>query len=229
MLNMENVSESKAKVNSSDRMTLSQIREYSHTLSHVVTLYHCYHTFFRRQVFIDFGAVFSFWRLIFSISSQTMGRFIGAHIAIVFVCAIIQFPNYGKCIKASNGASKNSIVLGDPKRTDMKRTFNKNEWKTVTGASPKSKRLKVEPDGYGLYVCPVEDCDSDSYKSQRDCRKHVFFKHGWYYYFDKISNVQEAFPQILVEPRQKCFLRGQSSICGRNYAWNGEPFCLSSI
>ena len=85
----------------------------------------------------------------------------------------------------------------------MRRTFNKKEWKDVEGASQKPRRLKLEPNEHGLYVCPVENCDSDSYRSQRGCRKHVFVKHGWFYYFDKKPDVEEAFPQMLHPPAKR--------------------------
>ena len=82
----------------------------------------------------------------------------------------------------------------------MKRVFNKNDWKRADGASPTPKRLKLEPDEQGLYVCPVENCESDRYKSQRGCRKHVFVKHGWYYYFEKKPDVRDVFPAALLQP-----------------------------
>ena len=92
----------------------------------------------------------------------------------------------------------------------MKRTFSKSDWKDVEGASVKPKRLKLEPDGDGLYVCPVENCDSNSYKSQRGCRKHVYVKHGWFYYFNKKPDVQEAFPQKLVLPAKRQAARNRT-------------------
>ena len=61
----------------------------------------------------------------------------------------------------------------------MKRTFHKKEWKNVEGASEKAKRLKLQPDINGTYLCPLNDCDSNAYKSQRGCRKHVTEKHDW--------------------------------------------------
>ena len=98
----------------------------------------------------------------------------------------------------------------------MKRTFSKNDWKAVEGASVKPKRLKLEPNGQGLYVCPLESCDSDSYKSQRGCRKHVFVKHGWFYYFDKKPDVQEAFPQKLFQTAKRQ--------TGRKKTWDMPSF-----
>ncbi|XP_066934540.1 uncharacterized protein [Clytia hemisphaerica] len=92
----------------------------------------------------------------------------------------------------------------------MKRTFSKSEWKEVDGASDKARRLKLEPNEHGLYICPVENCDSDSYKSQRGCRKHVFVKHAWFYYFDKKPDVEEAFPQTMNPPAKRPSQRKKS-------------------
>jgi len=51
----------------------------------------------------------------------------------------------------------------------------------------------LNQDGY--FVCPVEGCDSDAYKSKRGCRKHVFVKHGWYYYFEQKPQIEKSFPE----------------------------------
>jgi len=80
----------------------------------------------------------------------------------------------------------------------MKRTFKKEEWKSVAGATEKPKRLRLEENKDGLFVCPVEDCDSDAYKSQRGCRKHVSVKHGWYYFFEEKPKVEDSFPDKIL-------------------------------
>ena len=86
----------------------------------------------------------------------------------------------------------------------MKRTFTKDEWKSVAGATEKPRRLKLELNQDGYVVCPVEGCDSDAYKSKRGCRKHVFVKHGWYYYFEQKPHIEESFPEIkLPKPHLK--------------------------
>ena len=77
----------------------------------------------------------------------------------------------------------------------MKRTFTKDEWKTVEGATEKARRLKLEENKDGYFVCPIVGCDSDAYKSQRGCRKHVTVKHGWYYYFEEKPHIEKAFPE----------------------------------
>ena len=98
----------------------------------------------------------------------------------------------------------------------MKRTFSKADWKDVEGASAKPKRLKLAPDADGLYVCPVENCDSNSYKSQRGCRKHVFVKHAWFYFFDQKPDILEAFPQKSATATKR---EG-----GRSKTWNMPSF-----
>ena len=77
----------------------------------------------------------------------------------------------------------------------MKRLMPKPFWKEACGASLKSKRLKLSPQKDGLFLCPVTDCDSESYKSKRGCRKHVYNRHGWYYYFDRKPDVSEVLPE----------------------------------
>jgi len=73
----------------------------------------------------------------------------------------------------------------------------------VDGANPKAKRLKLQPDNNGLFICPLESCDSNFYKSQRGCRKHVVEKHGWYFYFDEKPKLEDAFPEKMVKPANK--------------------------
>lgn len=85
----------------------------------------------------------------------------------------------------------------------MKRTFSKQEWKDVEGASPKPKRLHLRPDNNGVFLCPLESCDSNGYKSQRGCRKHVTEKHGWYFYFEEKPKVENAFPEKILKPASK--------------------------
>ena len=85
----------------------------------------------------------------------------------------------------------------------MKRTFHKKEWKNVEGASEKAKRLKLQPDINGAYLCPLSECDSNAYKSQRGCRKHVTEKHGWYFFFDEKPKIEDKFPEKLLNPAKK--------------------------
>ena len=60
------------------------------------------------------------------------------------------------------------------------------DWSSKDGASPKPKRLHLEEDENDkLFHCPVPNCDHDGYSTQRECRKHVKNKHGWFYFFDE--------------------------------------------
>ena len=74
----------------------------------------------------------------------------------------------------------------------------KHIWKNAVGASSKPKRLNLIPNGKGLYDCPVRNCDSNYYTTQRGCRKHVYQKHGWYYYFDLKPNIEDVLPECSV-------------------------------
>lgn len=70
----------------------------------------------------------------------------------------------------------------------------KHVWRNAIGASKKPKRLHLVSDAEGQYHCPVEICDSNPFYSQRGCRKHVYGRHGWFYYFDKRPNIEEVLP-----------------------------------
>ena len=65
-----------------------------------------------------------------------------------------------------------------------KRILSKTSWKDAIGASKKPKSLKLLSHN-GLFICHVAYCESN-----RGCRKHVFRKHGWYYYFLNLGHVQ---------------------------------------
>ena len=68
-------------------------------------------------------------------------------------------------------------------------------WKDGIGATKKSKRLKLLSHN-GLFICPVAYCESEPYRSKRGCRKHVFTKHGWYYYFEEKPDIAKVFPEF---------------------------------
>lgn len=68
-------------------------------------------------------------------------------------------------------------------------------WKNARGAANKPKRLHLVPDEDGLFDCPVKNCDNESYRSQRGCRKHVYQRHGWYFYFDTRPNIELVLPE----------------------------------
>ena len=76
-----------------------------------------------------------------------------------------------------------------------KRILSKTSWKDAIGASKKPKRLKLLSHN-GLFICPVLYCESEPYQSKRECRKHVFTKHGWYYYFEEKPDIAKVFPEF---------------------------------
>ena len=51
-----------------------------------------------------------------------------------------------------------------------KRLLPKPFWKHAKGAAERSKRLKLTTDENNLFICPVDNCDSEPYKSQRGSR-----------------------------------------------------------
>ena len=91
---------------------------------------------------------------------------------------------------------------------NMKRLFSKEEWKNVAGAAVKSKRLKLQASETNEFICPINGCDSNTFKSRRGCRKHVFKKHAWFYYFEEKPNIEDSFPAVVIKRPQKqmrCF------------------------
>ena len=53
-----------------------------------------------------------------------------------------------------------------------------------------------------MFICPVIECDSESFKTQRGCRKHVFTKHGWYFFFDSKPNIYDYFPEHFIKSQR---------------------------
>ena len=74
--------------------------------------------------------------------------------------------------------------------------FSKKIWKNAVGANSKPKRLHLEEDSDGLFHCPVPNCDSFSFTTKRGCRKHVFTRHGWYYFFDARPDPKVVLPEL---------------------------------
>ena len=77
-----------------------------------------------------------------------------------------------------------------------RRVFSKPEWQKVIGITKKARRLRLTPSTDGKYFCPVQLCDSEGYNSQRGCRKHVFKRHGWYFFFDEKPDIAHYFPEV---------------------------------
>ena len=73
---------------------------------------------------------------------------------------------------------------------------SKTDWNFAVGAFSKVRRLKLNIDEVEMvYKCPVISCDHIGFSTQRGCRKHVCYNHGWYYYFDEKPQICDAFPQ----------------------------------
>ena len=69
-------------------------------------------------------------------------------------------------------------------------------WKSVIGGNPKAKRLKLQADNDGLFSCTVHFCEHGRCHSKRGCRKHVYTKHGWYYYFEYKPEMDKVFSSL---------------------------------
>ena len=79
------------------------------------------------------------------------------------------------------------------------RSFTKVIWsKALKDEKRKAKRLNLKANSDGVYICPVESCDSNGFNSQRGCRKHVHTKHGWFYFFDEKPDISLYFPELIV-------------------------------
>ena len=76
-----------------------------------------------------------------------------------------------------------------------KRLLPKPFWKNALGAASQPKRLKLQLNDEQLFSCPIETCDSEPYRSKRGCRKHVYTRHGWFYYFDQKPDMNTVFPE----------------------------------
>ena len=68
--------------------------------------------------------------------------------------------------------------------------------KEAVGASKELKRLKLSANKEGHFCWPISKCESESYRSKRGCRKHVFTKYGWYFFFDEKPDIDTVFPSI---------------------------------
>ena len=77
-----------------------------------------------------------------------------------------------------------------------KRILSKPTWKDAVEATKKPKRLKLLSHN-GHFICPLVSCKSEPYQvNERGCRKYVFTKHGWYYYFEEKPDSAKVFPEF---------------------------------
>ena len=87
----------------------------------------------------------------------------------------------------------------------------KLEWKNAVGAFEKSRRLHLFKNVENIVLCPVPHCDHEGFLTLRGCRKHVFMKHGWYFYFDNKPSEMECFPQDQLNERHTYRCGGRKS------------------
>ena len=76
-----------------------------------------------------------------------------------------------------------------------RRLLSKAVWSKAIGAREKPKRLSLLSDEEGKFTCPISSCDSEKFFSQRGCRKHVYSKHAWFYFFDEKPILAMVLPQ----------------------------------
>ena len=77
------------------------------------------------------------------------------------------------------------------------------DWFSLEGARKKKRKLHLEPEDDGIYLCPVASCLHVGFKSQRGARKHVSTKHEWFYYFDVQPTVKREEAQNRQADRKK--------------------------
>ena len=95
-----------------------------------------------------------------------------------------------------------------------RRLLSKKMWQKAVGNERKPKRLCLKASSNGVYICPVKSCESEGFKTQRGCRKHVYVKHGWFYFFDDKPDVTTIFPELAtrLSTQEKCKRNNTSSM-----------------
>ena len=103
-------------------------------------------------------------------------------------------------------------------------------WLSLEGAKKKKRKLSLEADNDGVYLCPIQNCLHVGYRSQRGLRKHINTKHEWYLYFDNepVFNRAEAVVQDSVKQKVSTHKKPSFSItqgCGLHFAHWLETAC----
>ena len=93
-------------------------------------------------------------------------------------------------------------------------------WQEAVGAAQKPRRLALTKNAEGLYICPVQYCDSESFRSQRGCRKHVFYKHGWYYFFNEKPDQSRYFPELNTRLNSEKLRKRSTTSCMPSFSKN---------
>ena len=76
-----------------------------------------------------------------------------------------------------------------------KRVLSKVSWKDSIAATKKPKMLKLLSHNEPL-IYLVAYCENEPYRSKHGCRKHVFTKHGWHYYFGEKPDIAKVFSEF---------------------------------
>ena len=102
-------------------------------------------------------------------------------------------------------------------------------WFNLDGARKKKRKLYLEADDDGMYLCPVAVCLHVGFKSQRGLRKHITNKHEWYYFFDTQPSVKREEAENRLPERRKASTHKQPAFaidngCGLEFVrWLQTP------
>ena len=103
------------------------------------------------------------------------------------------------------------------------------DWSSLPGARRNKRKLYLEDDDRGVFICPVPACLHEGYKSKRGLRKHINNVHEWYLYFDHQPPVKREDAQPRVTNRRKALTHkfpgfSVHSGCGALFAaWLATP------
>ena len=109
-----------------------------------------------------------------------------------------------------------------------KRTLCFN-WCAIQGARKKKRKLHLEQDYNGIYLCPVSCCLHVGFKSERGVRKHINSKHEWFFYFDSQPEVKREDAQNQQPEKRKASTHKQLAFsidngCGFDFVqWLQTP------
>ena len=78
------------------------------------------------------------------------------------------------------------------------------DWKRYPGAASKKRILHLKANEENLFVCPIETCLKDPYKSSRGLRKHINTIHSFYFYFDEKPKLRRQDVANIPKKKLKC-------------------------
>ena len=109
-----------------------------------------------------------------------------------------------------------------------KRTLCFN-WCALQGARKKKRKLHLERDDNGIFICPISCCLHVGFKSERGVRKHINSKHEWFFYFDSQPEVKREEAQNQQPEKRKASTHKQLAFsidngCGFDFVqWLQTP------